>query len=63
LAERVKHGAGDAAARQVQRTFELTLQRSPDETEIAACRRLLDEHGLTSLCRALLNVNEFAYLD
>jgi mono/diheme cytochrome c family protein len=63
LAERVKHGAGDAAARQVQRTFELTLQRSPDETEMAVCRRLIDEHGLASLCRALLNVNEFVYLD
>jgi hypothetical protein len=28
-----------------------------------ACLRLLNSHGLPELCRALLNLNEFVYLD
>jgi hypothetical protein len=27
------------------------------------CRRLLEARGLTELCRALVNLNEFAYID
>jgi hypothetical protein len=62
-AERVERDAGPDPARQVQRAFELALQRRPDGRESAACQRLLTERGLAQLCRVLLNLNEFAYID
>jgi hypothetical protein len=63
LAARVEREAGADAERQITRVFELALQRQPDKPEAAACRRLLADRNLTELCRAVLNVNEFAYLD
>lgn len=63
LAERVEREAGTEPANQVQRAFELTLQRRPDDFERRACSRLLVECSLAELCRALLNLNEFAYVD
>ena len=41
FAERVEHDAGKEPASQIQRAFELALQRPPDEFELAACERLL----------------------
>ncbi len=63
FAQRVKREAGEEPARQVRRAFELAVQRSPDEAEAGACRRLLEARSLAELCRALLNLNEFAYVD
>ena len=63
LAERVKHTAGSETEKQVERAFALTLQRAPDLDERRACLALLQERSLTELCRALLNVNEFVYVD
>ena len=53
---------GDISAA-VGRAFELAFQRAPSAAERAACERLARERGLTELCRALLNVNEFIYVD
>jgi hypothetical protein len=55
-------GDGDISAA-VERAFELAFQRAPSAPERAACERLARERGLTELCRALLNVNEFIYVD
>jgi hypothetical protein len=63
FATRVKSEAGDDATRQVERAFELALQRLPDEAEAAACRQLLAQRSLAELCRSLLNLNEFVYVD
>ena len=63
LAERVEHAAGMETADQIRRAFELTLQRQPDDFEAKACHQLLSERSLVELCRALLNLNEFAYVD
>jgi hypothetical protein len=62
FADTVRREAKDAE-RQVDRCFELALQRSPDADEVALCRELLDDRGLVELCRVLLNLNEFAYVD
>jgi hypothetical protein len=43
--------------------FELALQRKPDDSEASACIRLLEQQKLPELCRALLNLNEFVYVD
>jgi hypothetical protein len=63
LAERVKREAGQDPDEQIARLFDLALQRRPDDVERAACRPLLTAASLTDLCRAVLNVNEFVYLD
>lgn len=63
FAERVHRDAGDDPLRQVQRAFELALQRSPTADESAACQRLLRDRSLAELCRVLVNLNEFAYID
>jgi hypothetical protein len=63
MASRVKVEAGTDPVRQVERAFDLTLQRSPGPEEQNACVRLLESQSLTELCRALLNLNEFLYID
>ena len=63
LAARVQLGAGSDTGQQVECAFALTLQRAPDEEERHACLALIEQRSLTELCRALLNVNEFVYVD
>jgi hypothetical protein len=63
FAKRVDQEAGKEPTKQVKRAFELALQRAPDEAESAACEKLLNQRSLLELCRALLNLNEFVYID
>ncbi len=63
FAARVEKEVGKERGQQVRRAFELGLQRVPDEVERKACERLLAARGLAELCRALVNLNEFVYLD
>jgi hypothetical protein len=63
FAERLNSDAGNDPTQQVQRAFELALQRPPDDSESAACLQFLAERNLSELCRALLNLNEFVYVD
>lgn len=64
--------AAQALARRVERStstdrlkvaFQLALQRPPTSGERALCENLRQKHGWVALCRALLNLNEFVYLD
>jgi hypothetical protein len=60
LAARVEREAkGDA---RVQRAFELALNRQPVSDEMTAAGKLVNEHGVAALCRALLNASEFLYV-
>jgi cytochrome c553 len=63
LAERVSREAGDDPTAQVERVFALALQRPPADSERAAGGQFRQQHSLAELCRAILNVNEFVYLD
>ncbi len=63
MAERVKHEAGDDSRKQIEHAFALAFQRAPDKAERAASLELLRTRSLAELCRALLNVNEFVYID
>jgi len=63
FAERVTKEAGEDPNVQVGRVFALALQRAPDARERATCVRFRAEHSVTELCRAVLNLNEFSYLD
>jgi mono/diheme cytochrome c family protein len=48
---------------QIQRAFALALQRPATPTEADAAGVLVSADGLFSLCRMLLNANEFVYID
>jgi hypothetical protein len=43
--------------------FQLTLGRLPQEAEWKEAQELSEQHGLVAVARALLNSNEFLYLD
>jgi hypothetical protein len=63
LAARVEREAGGDARRQIERAFALVLARAPASSELAACSAAAQQHGLATVCRALLNSNEFLYLE
>jgi hypothetical protein len=63
LAERVEKDAGEHPAAQVKRVFALAFQRPPSEKELATATKLVKDHGLPALCRAVLNANEFVFVD
>jgi hypothetical protein len=43
--------------------FARALQRAPSASEREACEAFLQERSLRELCRALLNTNEFCFID
>ena len=62
FAERLQRDAGKSKQRQIRRAFSLSFGRSPTQVEAAAALVLVNKHGLTALCRALLNSNELLFL-
>lgn len=65
LCERLIREAGDSNDARVNRAYLLTVGRAPDETELSLARSFLkaDEGSLLDFCLALLNTNEFIYID
>jgi len=63
LAERLRAEAGaEDPLAQVRHAFELAFYRAPNNTEAEAAVALIEAHGLTAFCRALLNANELIYV-
>jgi glycosyltransferase A (GT-A) superfamily protein (DUF2064 family) len=62
LARRCQREAGDEIAPRLRRAFELAFGRPPAEFEEGRAVPLVSQHGLTSLCRALFNANEFLFI-
>ena len=62
LSERIRSLAGNSVREQVLAAFELTLTRRPTVDELKDAIQLVEIHGLKSLCRALLNSNEFLFM-
>ena len=62
LAQRAEEAGSDLADR-IGRIFELAYQRRPDEAELEKCKTVVQNHGLPTLCRAIINSNELLYLD
>lgn len=52
-----------ASAAAIGRAFELAFQRQPNDIELRTANSLVAEQGLFALCRALINANEFVYID
>lgn len=50
-------------AQQIDRAFELAFGRQATKKERAALVAFAISHGLPNLCRAILNLNEFAFVD
>jgi len=63
FAARVEKEAGGDAAIRVRTAWRLALGREPNKAEHAAALELLEDGTLTEFCRAVLNLNEFIYLD
>lgn len=61
LAKRIEKEAGAERPAQIRRLFEIALGRQPDDGEMTAFSRF--SGGLDSLCRVMLNSNEFIYVD
>ena len=59
FAERVAKEAGGDVAGQVNRAWRLAFQRDPTAEEAKLAAKLVADHGLKALCRALFNSNEF----
>lgn len=62
FAERVQGEAGDVDA-QVQRAHLLALGRAASAADHAKLLVFAQKHGLPNLCRVLLNLNEFVFVD
>jgi hypothetical protein len=66
LANRVAREAGPEPAARIDRAYRLTLGRGPDPLEKQLADdffRRADETALVDFCLALLNLNEFVYID
>lgn len=61
FAERARQEAGKDLRDQVRRVFALAFGRTCTAAEERAAIELVRAEGLTSLCRAILNANEFLY--
>jgi hypothetical protein len=62
LATRIENESPDTAGR-IRRAFELCFQRKPTAEEQREAGKLVAEQNLFALCRALINANEFLYVD
>lgn len=62
LATRIQYEVGSDPSAQLQQAWMIVLGRqpTPDESELA--KPLVQQHGLTMLCRVLFNCNEFLFL-
>jgi hypothetical protein len=69
MAKRVAAEAGPEPEKQVDRAFQLALQRTPSESERAMAMKFLRRPdskasgNLAELCLVLFNMNEFVFLD
>ena len=79
LAERVAREAGPGLPQQIEGLFQFCLTRSPNPKELRLCTELVRQHSeqyqrdgaeeranqlaFRDLCRAILNLNEFVYID
>jgi hypothetical protein len=63
LASRVQTEAPNDMSKQIDRAYQLTLQRDPLPAERTLAQSLVERHGLRALARALFNTNEFLIIE
>ena len=62
FASRIKSLSPDSTTKQIESAFQIAFSRSPSEVELRNAETLVAEHGLSALCRAVLNANEFLFV-
>ncbi|WP_395744185.1 PSD1 and planctomycete cytochrome C domain-containing protein [Prosthecobacter sp.] len=62
FATRIQQEAGTDPVKQITLAYQLSLGRAPTAAELADTTPLVHQHGLTALCRALFNCNEFLFV-
>lgn len=62
FAARVQADVGNDVDLQVRRAYQLAIAREPRDVEAADARSVAVAHGLSAVCRALFNSNEFLSL-
>ena len=63
FAARLRREAGADVDQQVTRAYQLAYGRCPRPEELTPARRVVNQHNLSVLCRAIFNSNEFLYVD
>jgi mono/diheme cytochrome c family protein len=63
FAARVAAEAGSDPAAQIVRAFRLATGRTPTAVELQPLVAYAAQHGMANVCRLLLNLNEFTFLD
>ena len=63
FAARLQREAGDDRRSQIVRAFQVAFARQPSGEELARYDDFARSQGLVSVCRVLLNANEFIYVD
>jgi hypothetical protein len=63
FAARVAREAGDDPDAQVDRALRIAFGRAPTDEERGVLLELLRSHGLPTVCRTLVNLNEFTFVD
>jgi len=63
FSDRVRSEAGKSPVDQVKRAIQLAWFRRPTAGEQKRLTEFVNEHDLESLCRVLINSNEFLYVD
>jgi mono/diheme cytochrome c family protein len=63
MAEYIRAHFGSQRSEQVEAVFQLALLRKPTANERAIAEGFLAHRSLPELCRAMLNTNEFAFLE
>lgn len=62
MAERLTQDAGSDVDSQIRRAWNLAYGRDPEEDELVDARTIVQEQGLSMLCRILFNSNEFLFM-
>ena len=62
FAARIEKESGSQPDDQIQQAYLMALNRSAAPDEISEVRPTVEQHGLATLCRVLLNSNEFLFL-
>jgi len=62
FAERIQQISADPE-KQAREAIRIALQREPDVEELRQLTAFNRQHGLENLCRAVLNMNEFVFVD
>ncbi len=63
FAARLRREAGADPRKQIRRAFQLAFSREPSPEELNRYHEFVQTGGLVSICRVLLNANEFVYVD